>query len=64
MTVKITWLNDNVIQFKKLVKHRSDHIPYYSFTMNSPIYEAIEDNSFMLFGIYPFKAEEAEGGEK
>ncbi len=48
MKIQITWLQTNTIQTKRLINHCRADITGEFFTMNSPIYKAIEDNSFCL----------------
>lgn len=64
LTLKITWLNNGFIQYRKLINYcTSDHKKQTYITMNSPIYEAIENGTFVLdmgsFGKHPFKIEES-----
>lgn len=58
MKFKITWLNNGFVQVKELTNcKKKDKF----FTMNSPIYEAIENGSFCIdlgYGKHPFKAEQ------
>jgi hypothetical protein len=59
MKLKITWLNNGFVQIKYLVHCRENRQGY--ITMNSPIYEAIADGSFVLdlgFGRHPFLIDE------
>lgn len=58
MKVRITWIDRNIVQIKELVKCRTKQ---GQFTINSPIYEAIEDGSFclnLLHSKHHFKIEE------
>jgi hypothetical protein len=58
MVIKIRWIDRNVIQVKELVKCRPKE---GQFSMNSPIYEAIENGSFILdagYGKHKFEIEE------
>jgi hypothetical protein len=60
MLVEITYQN-GFKQTKRLVAHRSDHTSSKTFTMNSPLYQAIEDGTFavkLLTGSYKFKVRE------
>ena len=52
MNFQITWLNSkqelSIIQTKQLINHCKADLKDSFFTMNSPLYKAIEDNSFCL----------------
>jgi hypothetical protein len=57
---KITWLDNGFVQYKRLVSSLSEHKTYYSFTVDSPIYNAILDDSFCFnlgYGKHCFKIE-------
>lgn len=63
MKIKITWTNQNMVQVRTLVNYCTRGQKQGEFiTMNSPIYKAIEDRSFVLdlgeFGKHPFKIQE------
>lgn len=54
--VKIKWLNNGFVQTKNLVHCRENRQGF--ITMNSPIYEAIENGTFTIdtgFGKQPFE---------
>lgn len=59
MKLEITWTERKVTQVRELINHcRSDKKSQTFITMNSPIYEAMENGSFVLdlgdFGKHPF----------
>lgn len=61
MKLRIVWTNNGFIQFRTLVNYCvSDKTKQSYITMNSPIYKAIEDGSFILdtsYGKHPFTVE-------
>jgi hypothetical protein len=66
MKIRITWLNNNAQQIRTLVNYcTSGHKHGEYITMNSPIYKAIADGSFVLdlaeFGRHPFTLSDHQG---
>ncbi len=45
---EITWLQTNTVQERRMINHCRVDVHDIFFTMNSPIYKAIEDNSFCI----------------
>lgn len=62
MKIKITWLNNGFVQERYLINYcRADKKNQTFITMNSPIYQAIMDNTFTLdigFGKHSFTIEQ------
>lgn len=59
MYVEIVWLERRVVQSKELIKCGKGKKEW--FTMNSPIYQAIADNTFCLdlgYGVHHFTVRE------
>lgn len=57
MLVEITWTKTNAVQTLQLINHCRVNVKDQFFTMNSPIYKAIEDGSFCIdlgFGKHHF----------
>ena len=62
MKLRIHWTTHNMTQVRTLVNYcTADQKPGQFITMNSPIYKAIFDGSFVLnlgeFGRHPFTVE-------
>jgi hypothetical protein len=58
MKCRITWLKNGFVQYKTLVRCK---LKDKFFTLNSPIYKAIEDGTYYLdlgYGKQEFKIEE------
>ena len=48
MLLEITWTKTQAVQTKQLINHCRSEIKGEFFTMNSPIYKAIEDGTFCI----------------
>lgn len=63
--IRLHWTSSNVTQTKQLINYcKSTLKSEMYFTMNSPIYKAIEDGSFYIdlgYGKHPFTIEEIYG---
>jgi hypothetical protein len=61
MKFRITWLNSGIVQTKELTNCKNKD---GFFTFNSPIYQAIADETFFIdlgYGKHPFKVEMIKG---